>query len=849
MALDLRTLSRLVWIAWAFAPALALAQMPAQPAHATARVAEPRLTQEGVEFFEKRIRPVLVASCYKCHSGDPAKAKGGLLLDTHDGLRKGGESGEVVALGNPEKSLLIEALKFEGVEMPPTGKLPDEVITDFETWVTMGAPDPRKARSGGVQSKADLLATAQRFWAFQRPRGSTPPAVQDTSWPSSDIDRFVLARLEKDGLRPVANADRSTLLRRLSFDLTGLPPTPEELDAFLNDQAANAVEKVVDRLLDSPRFGERWGRHWLDVVRYGESSGKERNLPYRYAWRYRDYVIDAFNNDTPFDRFILEQLAGDLIEPKKPEEHDKRLVATGFLALGPQSAATKNPEQFKLDVIDDQIDVTGRAFLGLTIACARCHDHHFDPIPTSDYYALAGMFHSTETYSGIGPGRRTVSQSRLLKLFSADGSSTRSPEEYKREKEIAGLTQQLKLLRNQLTRPAQSMAVLPAVKRNPNQRQSLVKAFKAQQQDIRKQIQTLEDKLDEIEGDSTDPGNLAMGVAEAERPSNVPIQIHGELSEKGPVVPRGVLTVLKTPMNTIIPEHRSGRLQLAYWIADRANPLTARVMVNRVWAHLFGQGLVDTVDNFGTLGSQPSHPELLDTLAVQFMEQKWSVKRLIRTLVLSRTYQLSTVHDEHNYEKDPDNRLLWRMPHRRLDAEEIRDAMLMAGGQLDLQRPEGSVVMQLSNKGVNAGKGMQEVRKPSNVRSVYLPVVRGQVPAMLGVFDMADPNLIVGKRDVTTVPTQALFLMNNPFVLNQAREMARRILRQEGLNPNARIDLAYRLALGRLATPSERDQAASYLADFRKTLEADQTPGNPQLISWSSFCQTLFQSGQFRYVD
>jgi hypothetical protein len=767
------------------------------PPKITPGASQPGLPREGVDFFEKKIRPVLVRSCYKCHSGDPAKAKSHFVLDTHDGLRKGGDSGAVVAPKHREKSLLVEAVKYEGLQMPPDGQLPDGVIADFEKWVEMGAPDPRIGKAANPRNKIDMAA-AQRYWAFQRPQASPPPDVHDTKWPASDIDRFVLARLEKDLLKPVHDADRVTLIRRLTFDLTGLPPTPEEIDAFVNDRSASAYASVVDRLLDSPRFGERWGRHWLDVVRFAESTGKEQNVPYRYAWRYRDYVIDSFNADKPYDKFIVEQLAGDLIRAGSTAERNTLLIATGFLAIGPKSAATNNPEQFKVDVIDDQIDVTGRAFLGLTIACARCHDHKFDPIPQTDYYAMAGIFHSTETFDAVKPGEKTSAAERLLKLPGQEKPPPSGPSKQ------AG---QSKEEQARLQEPYPKPQISPAA-----------------------------------------PAELAMGVRDADIPNDFHVLVGGELKDRGPNVPRGALTVLQTPESAHINSGHSGRMELAHWIADRKNPLTARVMVNRVWEHLFGQGLVDTVDNFGALGNVPSHPELLDTLAVQFMEQKWSVKRLIRTLVLSRVYQLSSDHHDGNYGIDPGDKFLWRMPRRRLDAEEIRDAMLMASGQLDLERPYGSPVMELSNQGVDDGKGMQEVRKPSNVRSVYLPILRGLVPDILAAFDVADPNLIVGKRDVTTVPTQALFLMNNPFVLKQSEEMAKRVLKPDGLDQQGRINLAYRLALGRLPTESERTAVTKFIVDYRQSFEGAKQKGNPQVAAWTSFCQTLFQSGQFRYL-
>ncbi|HEX4143156.1 MAG TPA: PSD1 and planctomycete cytochrome C domain-containing protein [Pirellulales bacterium] len=828
--------------------ALCLASLLPSGAQAGPKSAQPRPTKEGLDFFEKKIRPVLVHNCYECHSGDAAKAKGHLLLDTRDGMLKGGDSGAAIVPEHADSSLLIEAIRYEGLEMPPKDQLPDEVIDDFVQWIEMGAPDPRVGKAAKPQGKIDF-AEARKFWAFRHPKRLPAPQVQNIHWPMSDVDRFVLSRQQQEKLQPVADADRVTLIRRVTFDLTGLPPTPDEVDAFVNDKSGNAYAALVDRLLASPRFGEKWARHWLDVVRYAESTGKGKNVPYRYAWRYRDYVIDALNADKPYDRFIVEQLAGDLLPAKNNAERDKLVIATGFLALGPKAVNEKRPEQFEVDLIDDQIDATSRAFLAITVACARCHDHKFDPIPTTDYYAIAGIFQSTETLAGVEAGKKSALDDRLIALKSASGgpqwTAEQVREHQKRQAEIdrlqnqVGELQKLKRLAGRKAPPAKQgrrrgqqplMIANPYAGGNPKQIQAKIKA--------------LHDQLDALEASSTPAGNLAMGVREGS-PTNCNVLVRGELKDKGPEVPRGVLTVLKTPQASRIDLRHSGRLELAHWIASKDNPLTARVMVNRVWGHLFGQGLVETVDNFGALGNEPSHPELLDMLAVQFMEQKWSIKQLIRTLVLSRVYQLSSQHNAENYAIDPSNRFFWRMERRRLEAEEIRDAMLLASGDLQLERPVGSPVMELGNAPL--GNGGQGLRKTSDVRSIYLPYPRGKVPEMLQVFDGADPDLIVGRRDVTIVPTQALLLMNNPFVLKQSQDIAKRVLDDSDRDQAARIGLAFRLILGRLPSEGEESDVVKYLKQYREALNASKQ-ANPQLAAWTSVCQTLFQSGEFRYL-
>ncbi|HWY86700.1 MAG TPA: PSD1 and planctomycete cytochrome C domain-containing protein [Gemmataceae bacterium] len=798
--------------------------------------AQERTTRAGADFFEKEIRPILVQNCYSCHSGDPKKAKGGFLLDTREGLRKGGKSGAVISPGRPEQSLLIEAVQYESLEMPPKGKLPDELIEKLVEWVTMGAPDPRTGKAARTGYKIDI-AEGRKFWSFQPLRAAPAPKVRDTAWPVTDIDRFVRARQETQKLRPVADADRVSLIRRVSFDLTGLPPTPAEIDAFVADKSATAFAAVVDRLLASPHFGERWGRHWLDVVRYGESTGKQPNLPYRYAWRYRNYVIDSFNADKPYNRFILEQLAGDLLPAKGQAERDQLIVATGFLSLGSKDL-NQGAEQYLYDEIDDQIDVTSRAFLGLTVACARCHDHKYDPIPQADYYALAGIFRSTETLAGLRPGRKVVGETKLVGLAQAKSSdSATATADNERRAEIAALEKHLDDLREQLKK----LAVKP-----PPMKKKAAATPRVDPKQIREEIKTLTEKLDKLETPPLGTLSLAMGAHEG-RAVNSPLLIRGELKDKGPVVPRGVLTVMKTPDFRIDPA-KSGRLALAQWIAGKDNPLTARVLVNRVWQHLFGQGLVSTVDNFGAMGEEPTDPRLLDTLAVRFMnDDQWSIKKLIRSIVLSRVYQLGSGHDAANYTADPSNKFLWRMERRRLDAEEIRDAILAASGQLIRERPEGSPILNLDNGIIRPGKVLFSVRKPTNHRAIYLPVLRGVPPEeVLKVFDVADPSLIVGQRDVTTVAPQALFMMNDPFVMVQATTMAQRLLATPDLSQDGRIDLAYRLALGRSPNEHERAAVKSYLPAYRKSVEAAAPMSYPVAAAWASFCQILFASGEFR---
>jgi cytochrome c553 len=802
---------------------------------------------KGIAFFEKKIRPVLVKQCYQCHSSQTKKPKGGLLLDTKAGALKGGETGHAVVPGNLKDSLIIAAIKHTGdvSEMPPeTAKLPDAVIADFEKWIRMGAPDPRDGKKRIVGPRKIDFKAARRFWAFQLPKKHPVPAVKNRSWPRTDIDRFLLAKMESDGIAPARDVDRATLIRRATFDLTGLPPTPQEVAAFLNDSSPNAFEKVVDRLLASKRFGERWGRHWLDVVRYAESTGKERNYPYAYAWRYRNYVIDSLNADKPYDRFIREQIAGDLLPAKSNEQLNEQAIATGFLALGPKSLNERNRLKFEMEVVDDQIDVTGRAVLALTLACARCHDHKFDPIPTTDYYALAGIYRSTQVLAGIrGRRARAGTSSGLVSLHSGkkggnyDGYQEKLQEARQQlRRAVTRLARQggangkrkkarKKLNKKQLQRLINRMQE-PVISRNDSPQ--VVRLKKAVQQAIR--------EIKKLQKNAPPAPAMAMGVKDAGRAIDSKVFIKGEVTDQGETVPRGYVTAVWQPERAKMPADHSGRLQLADWLTSTKNPLIARVMVNRIWQHLFGTGLVKSVDNFGELGERPSHPQLLDYLAVDFMANGWSVKRAIKTQMLTRGYRLASEHSEKNYTLDPENRLVWRGGRRRLDAEAIRDAMLAVSGELDVQRPASSPLQNLGQGEIGRQLSAPSARG-SKLRSVYLPVVRQAMPEMMRVFDVADPSLIVGEREVTTVPTQALFMMNNPFVIERSEAMAKRLLDEKGMDDSKRVAYAYQLALGRKPTKRETERVLKFLSSAGRNQQG-----------WATFCQTLFASAEFRYL-
>jgi hypothetical protein len=942
-----------------------------------------RADELGIEFFEKKVRPVLVKHCYECHSMSAKEIKGGLRVDVGSGLTEGGDSGPSIEAGEPDESLLIKAVRYSetDMQMPPSGKLPDEAIKDLEEWVRMGAPDPRSDDEPEKPKRESIdLDKGRQIWAFQPPRST--PQLQIAAWPRSEIDRYVLGGLEVKQLAPSEDADRPTLIRRLYFDLIGLPPTPEEIDEFVADDSASAIETLVDRLLASPHFGERWGRHWLDVVRFAESSGGGRSLLLPDAWRYRDYVIDSFNADKPYDQFITEQVAGDLLPASSDEQRTSQLVATAMLLLGPTNYERQNKDELEMDVVDEQLDTLGRAFLGMTIGCARCHDHKFDPIPTKDYYALAGILHSTKTlihdnvsrwteqplpmpaelqaavqqheqqvavlqadlqslkaslksdddkivavpdlpgiaiddaqgkpvgmwtksthtgsYVGEGylhdanqeKGRKTITFVPQLKeggkyevrlaytpgdnratnvpvtIFHLDGEANIQVNQKQAPPidnhfislgtfrfDTSGqwfvmvsntdtdghvIVDAVQLLPDDApVQPARAAAVAESINT------SAVMADRAATQARVKELEADLKKLKEL----APKRPITMAVVDTGQPHDCHVLIRGNIKNQGELAPRGVLQVV-SPQLASLPPDQSGRRELAAWLTSSENPLTARVMVNRIWQHLIGVGLVRSVDNFGATGEVPSHPELLDHLAIDFMRESdgypaWSVKKIVRRIVLSRVYQQSSEANhavaKHAGSVDPENRLLWRMNRRRLSAESIRDAILFVSGQLD--RTAGGPTLKPGPAG-EYGYVFDDVR-----RSVYTPVLRNRLPELFEVFDFADPNLVIGRRNTSTVATQALFLLNNPFMMEQAGAAADRLLAEDGgdgsresLSDELLVERAFRVTLGRLSGDMERDAALASLG----------MPANDpaaRKAAWQRVFQALFSSIDFRYLQ
>lgn len=674
------------------------------------------LTPVQSQFFESRIRPILADNCYKCHSVQSEKVKGGLFLDSREGLLKGGDTGAAIVPGDPEKSLLIKAVRYTDpdLQMPPKGKqLPENAVSDLVTWVKMGAPDPRAA----TLAQKSWSDSGKPHWAWQPLTKPAVPDVKEPGWPKTPVDNFVLAKLEEKGLKPNPPADKRTLIRRATFDLIGLPPTAEEVDAFLEDQSPDAFAKVVDRLLASPHYGERWGRHWLDVARYSDTKGqipRQREDPnYPFAWTYRDYVIRSFNDDKPFNLFVIEQLAADKLPATI--RNPTNLCALGFLTVGDRFMEMQN------DIINDRIDVVTKGFLGLTVSCARCHDHKFDPIPTKDYYSLFGVFSSC-----VEPKFEPVIAKNLGGPDYSDYYKQRMELEQERD------TLQAKL---------------PELRKNRDR-----EGLRLLQRDLRQNAA----KVAKLE--LTHPGAppRAMVVEDLKRPHDSPVFIRGDAGKKGDVVPRHFLEVLSGPYRPAF-TNGSGRLELAWAIVSKQNPITPRVLVNRLWLHHFGEGFVSTPDDLGTRSELPSNPPLLDYLASRMQDEGWSIKKMHRLIMLSSVYQESSANNPRFAQIDPDNRLLWRANVRRLEFEALRDSLLAIGGDLDPTM---------------FGRPVDIESEPfSTRRSIYGKVDRADVADVLVNFDFANPDLPTGRRHDTTVPQQALFLMNSPLVIEQAKKL------------------------------------------------------------------------------
>ena len=942
---------------------------------ATAFSAGAEDTAEGLAFFEKKIRPVLVNNCYKCHSANAKKLKAGLYLDRKAGWRQGGESGPTLIPGNPGKSLLLTAIMYKDndLRMPPDKKLPKEVLADFEKWIAMGAPDPRDMPMEVIVEtsgpKAKTLKEGRKFWVFNPLNSPQLPAVKEAKWVKDELDHFVLAKLEENDLQPALPADESTLLRRLYFDLTGLPPDVGQIEAFQADDSPDAYAKVVNELLASPRFGERWGRHWLDVARYADTTGGGRNNPFPNAHRFREYVIESFNEDKPFDQFAKEQIAGDLLPSTNDKEFNGNLTGTGFLALGPHNYELQDKALLRMEIVDEQISTVGRAFLGMTMGCVRCHDHPFDPIPIEEYYSLAGIFRGTNSLvpgnvgsfhertlrdqNGVARKKHSAAQKKLegelkkaeAKLKALGGntdfakagqksldlgklggvvvddvdaklvgkwvSSThtrgyvgkryihddskgkgrksvtfpaRIPEPGKYEIQLSytpGINRakktpitimhadgEQKVYVDQTKQPpilgafvslgafrfekgtrdviqittedtsqvviADAIRLLSKTEKPPpvlakkekseQAKEELKKKqelAKAQKKLAEKVVSDLRNKLKEHKKTSPPGAGKVMTVLEHKEAGDWRIHRRGEIRNLGPYVKRGFLAVASAAdlsHKPEIPKGSSGRLELADWVASSRNPLTSRVYTNRVWRHLFGRGIVATPDNFGEMGRRPTHPQLLDHLAISFIENGWSTKKLIRKVVLSNAYRMSSKGVPRAIEADPQNNLFSRQNRRRLEVESIRDAMLVASGRISFSR-----------------------ESMDKTRSMFEKLDRNKIPEMFNVFDYPNPGLVSGNRNASTVPTQALFMMNSGFVLNEAKAAAVKILEMKGLDDRQRLVFAYKTTLGRIPSDGEKSLALAYLKKHGGSTDKQD--------AWGGILHGLFACLDFRYLN
>jgi hypothetical protein len=788
----------------------------------SARSQDEAAEKEGLEFFEKRIRPVLVEKCYSCHSAGAEKIKGNLVVDTREGLLKGGDTGPSLLPGHPEQSLLIKAMRWadDDFKMPPKKRLPPDVVADFEAWVKRGAPDPRVSAAPLAKKPAVNVADARRAWPFTPLAEPAVPPVTDASWARNPIDRFLLAKLEGKRLKPAPDADKRTLIRRVTFDLTGLPPTPEEVDAFLADPGDAAFSRVVERLLNSPAYGERWGRHWLDVVRYADTAGDNSDFPIPQIYKYRNYVISSFNEDKPYDQFIREQLAGDLLPFTTDEERYRNLIATGYLANAKRFGSRVDDYPWHL-TIEDTIDNLGRTFLGLTVNCTRCHDHKFDPLTNEDYYALYGIFESTR-YPWPGIELKQY-QDNFIPLVRPEVVEKVARERAAKKAEIDATAKQL-----EADKKYYQAAFEAALDGEADRIKELINGLTRQIDAIKKgNGSVLKEPL---------PYETAYAVCEAPRSGNSKVQIKGDPTRLGREVPRRFIEVLGG--QTLSSDAKgSGRYQLAEWIADPANPLTARVMANRLWHYHFGKGIVQTPSDFGRQGRPPTHPELLDWLARRFVESGWSVKAMHRLILSSRAYRMSCDGDAGAIE-DAANDLLWKFRRRRLEAEAIRDSLLAVSGGLDRRAGGPHPFPPMPGWDYTQHKPFIAVYD-NRQRSVYLMSQRIRRHPFFGTFDGAETNMSTALRITSTTTLQALWMLNDPFVHEQARVFAARLLKERP-EDGPRIERAYALALGRPPTTEESAAAAEFVTRVRSELDEAQ--------AWESFARILFRLNEFVYV-
>jgi hypothetical protein len=926
------------------------------------------LIADDFEFFEKRIRPVLLAHCYECHSG--TELSGGLSVESREQLLLGGDSGPAIDVElthdghSTGHSLLLRAVEYETehLQMPPQGKLPGAIIADLRFWIERGAQDPREPPGDGVQypSRWPVTEQVKDYWAFQAPISPEIPSVVNQSWVQSPIDSFILQKLELLNIQPAPIANKRTLIRRLYLDLIGLPPTPAQVADFLRDTSHDAYGRLVERLLASPQYGVRWGRHWLDVVRYADSNGLDENMAYGNAWRYRDYVVDALNADKPFDQLVIEQIAGDLL----PTTTTETRVATGFLSLGAKVLAEPDGEKLLMDTIDEQIDTVGKTFLGLTLGCARCHDHKFDPITQADYYGLAAIFKGTKSFSGERYGairywyehrldddcepeylkrideeiasaksaagqfksqtvalirdqarrqaaeyltaaaqvelgaalneiadlaepfglnprilqhcRQHLANQRDNPFFAAWNRLKEEPDQVHRHYSNLFAEVDVELQRLQQANPEQSMLDDPILEQAHQERMDPfgflavpVQPEYAFDSESLSEYYRLMEIARVLESNAPDRG-AAMGVADGDPQHQLPIHIRGSHLNLGESVPRSLPAVMVSSNNFQFPEDQSGRLQLAQWLVDSANPLTARVMVNRVWGWHFGRPLVSSTENFGLTGQMPTHPELLDWLSIHFINSGWSIKSLHRLLLNSSCYQMASGHPGSGDEQwgnpdsnDPDNNYFWKFRIQRLDAEQLRDSILAVSERLDNQLA-GKTLPLRNHQFVFDHTSIDHTRYDSVRRAIYLPVIRNNLYPMFEQFDYPDPTMPTGLRQSTTVAPQALLLLNSPLMIDNSSSLAEIVLSNHS-DFSTRLEYLYLVLFSRSPSESERARCLSFLTravtenmtaehSGRRRRAAGEAKDSfsfdddSELIAWSTLVQGLMATNEFLYV-
>lgn len=803
---------------------------------------DPRAT-----FFEKKIRPLLVERCYECHSQESDELGGGLRLDHRQGWETGGDLGPAIVPGKPDESLFIKAVRRgdDTLQMPPDDQLTRQQIADLETWVAQGAFDPRSGAVDLRTSPTIDIEEGRLFWAFIPPRltslgePSMPTVELKGFVPESPIDTLMARQWSAQGVTPVSQADRGTLLRRLTFDLTGLPPTIEEMESFLSDDSPDALDRVIDRLLASPAYGERWGRHWLGVARYADSNGMDENIAHGNAWRYRDWVVRAFNEDMPYGDFATAQLAGDLLPASDNQQlMIDRKIATGFLSLGPKVLAEVDETKMEMDIIDEQVETVSRAFMGLTMGCARCHDHKFDPIRTNDYYAMAGIFKSTKTmehFTKIAKWNEVDISTQEQRQKQADATAKVAA----KQKEIDQLIQ---AANEDLKRRLAADEKLP-----DNPESQYLDEQKSQLANLRSELTNLQAVVPQLP--------TAMAVVDEAAPVNLPVHLRGSHLTLGDQVDRGVPEVLTSASNRVdISTAASGRREFAQWLVSDEHPLTWRVMANRIWNWHFGQGLVGSTDNFGKLGERPVNLPLLDWLAQEFASRGGSVKELHREILTSSTYRLGSQGSEENLQRDPENRYLWRSHLRRLDAESIRDSLLFVGGGLD-RRMGGSLLHVGNREFLFDHTSKDETNYSSQRRALYLPVIRNHLYDQFALFDYSNASVVQSQRAETTVPSQALFMLNSDLVMDVSQALVKR-LEHEAVDFEERGQLLHQWVLGRKPTDQERQILASLMD--ASTLGLGVQEGEAQDIEaqtreaqrrvWQLYAHALLSSNEFLYL-